>query len=150
MANKVIWGNEKMNYEKISEKDIGKEVKFTFSKNAFDSEKTYCEECDVRARKVEVEMTIPKTFLSIRLKVFRCPKCNKEYLNFKEAEKLDKLLVLNNMIEKQGVSYTRALNFDGDNIFIRFPTELTRGFDKKSKAEIMPLSMNEFLIKIEK
>ena len=35
-------------------------------------------------------------------------------------------------------------------MFIRFPVELTRGFDRDSKAEIRPLSMNEFLIRIEK
>lgn len=139
-----------MKYEQITEKDIGEEVKFTFGKKAFESEKIYCSECKIRTKKVEVEMSIPKTPLSVRLNTFRCPKCGKEYLNFKEAEKLDKVLVINSIIEKHGVSYIRALNFDGDNIFVRFPTELTRGVDKKSKAEITPLSLNEFLIKIQK
>lgn len=139
-----------MKYDKITEKDIGEEVRFTFGKKAFETEKIFCSKCRVRTKKVEVEIPIPKTALSVRLNTFKCPKCNKEYLNFKEAEKLDRVLVLNSIIRRRGVNYVRALNFDGDNIFVRFPNELTKGFDKKSKAEIMPLSMNEFLIRIRK
>lgn len=76
---------KKMDY--ITEKDIGEEVKFTFDKKAFESEKIYCEDCKIKTKKVEITMPIPKTALSVRLNVFRCGKCNKEYLNFKDIEK---------------------------------------------------------------
>ena len=149
MANKVIQ-KEEIDYENLIEEDLGEEVKFTFARDAFESEEIFCSKCKIKAKKTEVEISLPRSQLYVKLYVFRCPKCNKEYLNFKESEKLDRLLVLNNIIEKHGIGYVRSLNFDGDNMFIRFPVELTRGFDRDSKAEIRPLSMNEFLIRIEK
>ena len=149
MADKIIQ-KEEMDFENIKEEDIKGEVEFTFSKKAFESENIYCYKCKKKTKKVGIEMSLPNNYLSVRLNVFRCSICNKDYLNFEEAGKLDKLLVLSSLIEKKGVGYKRSLNFDGDNIFIRFPNELTKGVNKNSKADIIPISMDEFLVRLEK
>lgn len=77
-----------MEYEKIKQKDLGKEVRFKFSKRAFKSNKLHCD-CNTKLNKIEVEMEIPDSPLIMRLEVFKCPKCGMEYMNGEQARKMD-------------------------------------------------------------
>jgi len=137
-----------MNLEDIKEKDIGREAKFTFSKNAFRDKELTCDNCNVRMKRVRMVIDLPNTELKASIEVFRCGKCNTEYLNGEQAKKFDKALILAKALSEQGLVFERALNNDGDNYLFRFPAQLTRGWKRYNKIDINPLTATEFLIKV--
>ena len=134
--------------EELSEKDFEEEIKVQISKDAFKSKEFYCENCDKKMDKIFVNAEIPNTLLTIHLEVFRCEKCKKEYLNGDQANKLDRALAISKAIDKKGIVYERSGNFDGSNIFVRFPAQLIKG--KNIKAEIFPVSSTEFFVHFKK
>lgn len=139
-----------MDYEKIEEKETGEEIKIKISKEAFKAKKLYCDECDLAMKTVKIDIDTPNIPLTIHLEAFKCPKCGKEYLNSKQAKKMDKALMIGKIISEKDLVYERAINYDKSNYFVRFPALFTKGFTKHSKAEIKPLSSTDFLIHIKK
>jgi len=95
-------------------------------------------------KKILLEMEIPNSPYCVRFEAFKCSKCEKEFLNSEEAEKLDKILMANKIISDDITVYERAGNFDGNNYFVRFPSQLTKHFKNKVKAEIRALSSTDF------
>jgi len=133
-----------LDYENLKPEDIeGEEVNIKVSKDANNSE-LHC--CNKKMKKVLLEMEIPNSPYCVRFEAFKCSKCGKEFLNSEQAEKLDKILMANKIISDDTVVYERAGNFDGNNYFVRFPTQLTKHFKNKVKAEIRPLSNTDFLV----
>ena len=136
----------------MKELDIEKleNVEFEFDKNAFKTEMMHCDKCNINMEKVNIEMNLLDSPLSIKLKVFRCHKCNKEYLNFEEAKKLDKALVLLRLMSYDSYKIKKSLSFDGDNYIFRIPAEISKNFGKGSYAEMTPLSSQDLLIHLKK
>ena len=147
MANKIIQKNE-MNFEDIREEDIGEEVKFTFSKDAFEDKGLSCWVCKSKMKRVRTLIDLPNTDLKATIEVFRCDKCNVEYLNGKQAEKYDKVLMIAKAFSKKGFMFERSLNSDGDNYLFRFPAQLTKGWKKHQKVDINPLSATDFFVSV--
>ncbi|HLC57500.1 MAG TPA: hypothetical protein VJH95_02930 [Candidatus Nanoarchaeia archaeon] len=135
---------KKINIEKLEP------AEFKFDKNAFKSEHLTCDDCNAEMKKTEIEMGMPDKSLVARLSAFQCPKCKKEYLNFEEAKKLDKALMLSRLMSNEGFKITKSLSFDGDNYIFRIPVEITRNLGKKPYAEMVPLSSRELLIHLGK
>lgn len=127
------------------------EVHFTFDKNAFKSQKEiHCDSCNKIIKKTITEIEIPNSTVYVRLGVFRCEKCNKEYLDFEEAKKLEKALQISKLMGDSSYKITRALSFDGDNYIFRIPVEIARNLGKKPHVDMIPLSSQDFIIHLEK
>ncbi len=135
---------EELDLEKL------KSVRFTFHKDAFRARKMYCDGCNRKMRLEETMMTLPDGFVSVRLKVFKCGKCRKEYLNFEEAKKLGHALALSKAMRQEGYKIRKSLSFDGDNYVFRIPVDITRNLGKNPHADLVPLSSKELLIHIDK
>ena len=134
--------------EELSEKDFEEEIKVQISKGAFKSNELHCDNCNKKMDKIFIDTEIPNTSLTIHLEAFRCEKCKKEYLNGDQADKLDRALAISKAIDKKGIIYERAGNFDGSNVFVRFPAQMIKG--NNIKAEILPISTTEFFVHFKK
>lgn len=134
--------------EELKPEDFAEEVKVEISKGAFRVKELHCDNCDRKMNRVFLDVEIPETSLIAHLEAFRCGKCGKEYLTGEQAEKLDRILAISKVIAKKGVVYERAGNFDGSNVFVRFPAQMIKG--KNVKAEIIPLSPTEFFVNFKK
>jgi len=137
-----------MNFEDIKEEDIREEVKFEFEKDAFKDKQLHCDICNIKMKKIKILINIPNTNLKHNLEVYKCPKCNTEYLNGEQAKKFDKALVLAKALSEKGIIFERSLNNDGDNFFFRFPAQLTKGWKRYQKVDINPLTATDFLIRV--
>ena len=127
-----------------------KDAKFTFNKEAFRAKLLHCDNCNKEMKQARIEMKLPDSFLSVRLDVFRCAKCKKEYLNFEEAKKLDRALLISRMMSYDGFKIRKSLSFDGDNYIFRIPVDVTRSLGKNPHADMIPLSSRDLLIHLGK
>ena len=132
----------------LKPEDFEEEVNFELDEEAFKVKELHCDNCNKKMEKVSLDVDIPDTSLSIHLEAFRCSKCGKEYLSSEQAEKLDRALTVTKVIARKGVVYERAGNFDGSNVFVRFPAQMIKGGN--IKAEIMPISPMEYLVHFRK
>lgn len=121
------------------------DTNFTFGEDAFKSKIMYCGECDRKMKSTPIDFPVSEN-IKINLSVFRCPKGHEEMLNFQDAKKLDKALILNRIVSKSAFGFKRKLSHDGDNYLFRLPSELTQG-KKHTEVTIIPLEKNEALIK---
>lgn len=130
------------------ELDIEKleDAKVTFDKEAFRAKLMRCDTCSRVMKQIKIEMGMPDSFLSVRLNVFRCTKCKKEYLNFEEARKLDRALLVSRLMTYDNYKIRKSLSFDGDNYIFRIPVDVTRNLGKNPHADMIPLSSKELLI----
>lgn len=126
------------------------DVNFTLDKEAFKAKILYCSECNQNTKLIRTEISLPDSSISIKLDVFRCVKCNKEYLNFEEAKKLDKALILSRLMSHDTFKIKKSLSFDGDNYIFRIPAEITKNLGKKPQANLIPLSSKDLMIHLEK
>ena len=127
-----------------------KGAKFTFDKEAFKAKSLHCDNCNVEMKQARIEMNLPDSFLSVKLNVFRCAKCKKEYLNFEEARKLDRALLISRMTSYDGFKIRKSLSFDGDNYIFRIPVDVARSLGKHPHADMIPLSSRDLLIHLDK
>lgn len=127
--------------EKSLNLDKLEEVKFKIEKEAFEPKALTCSRCSLNTKKKEIELNLGGD-VSIRLSGFECPKCKKRYLGLKEAQKLDKALVVSRIL-RNDFKLERSLSFDGDNFTFRIPKEFTRDVHK-SKVDIIPLGAKQF------
>ena len=127
-----------------------KDAKFTFDKEAFRAKSMHCDNCNEEMKLSKVEMKLPDSFLRVMLNVFRCAKCKKEYLNFEEARKLDRALLISRMMSYDGFKIRKSLSFDGDNYIFRIPVYVTRSLGKHPHADMIPLSSRDLLIHLDK
>ena len=125
-------------------------AEFDFDKNAFKAKIVHCDNCNKKMNKIATEMDLPNSSLSIKLNVFKCSKCNKEYIDFGEAKKLDKALVLLRLMNYDSYKIKRSLSFDGDNYIFRIPAEMSKNLGKKPFAEMTPISSQDLLIHLKK
>ena len=126
------------------------EAEFTFDKDAFKTKEFHCDACNKKMSLVDIEMDLPNSPIKIKLKVFRCGKCGKEYLNFEEADKLGKALQISKFIGDSSYKIRRSLSFDGDNYIFRIPVDMTRNLGKKPYVDMIPLSSKDFILHLER
>jgi len=132
----------------LNPEDFEREVKVKIRKDAFRAKLLHCS-CGAKMKKTFIDLDIPNTDLTIHLEAFRCNKCKKEYLNGEQAKKLDRAVAIGNALSENGLSYERAGNFDGYNIFVRFPAQVLT-VQGKVKAEIRPISTTDFFVHFKK
>ncbi len=126
------------------------DAKFTFGKDAFKSKSLHCDSCNNIMNQEMIEIEIPNSSLSIKLNAFRCTRCKKEYLNFEEAKKLDRALILSRLMHNDSYKIKKPLSFDGDNYIFRIPVTMARKLGKKPSVEMTPLSSRDLLIHLDK
>lgn len=120
-------------------------VPVRFARDAFSAKSARCD-CGGKTRRVKKVVSLAQEAVSVTLTVLRCARCDKEYLNFDEARKLDKVLILSRALQGNDFKIRKSLSFDGDNYVFRIPAGVTRGLGKKPYAEMIPLSSRELLI----
>ena len=88
--------------------------------------------------KGEVEFVVElDRFLDVD--AYKCPKCGKELLDIDVASKLER---------DEREAEEMKIVFDGCDYLIRFPKALSQIVSKESSVKLLPISKNEFLLKI--
>lgn len=138
-----------MKYEELKEEDIeAEDIKLDVSKSAFLRPLT-CSDCKIKMKAVHTDFDLPDGSITIHLIAYRCPKCGQERLSGEQAIKFENLLLASNALRGQSkLSFERAMNFDGRSFFIRFPHEMTAGWNKNMLVEIAPIDKQDFFIRV--
>lgn len=123
-------------------------AKFKFSKEAFRAKSSYCSECKKKMNIVKIEMDFPNSSMYLKIDVFRCDICKKEYLNFEEAKKLDKALIISRLMNEDSYRIKKSLSFDGNNYIFRIPAGIAKNLGKNPNVEMVPISSKDLLIHI--
>ena len=131
----------------IKEEDIGEEVHFEIDKDAFKGpfichdKKTILEDKKVSFNDIEFTYS-----------VWKCSKCNKEYLDSEQGRRFEKFLIIKKLLEGSLITIERNMNYDGKTYFFRFPKELTNNLHKEDLVDIKLLSTDGrmFLVEIKR
>ncbi len=90
-------------YEDLNEEGLSKfeEVKdLVIDKNSFKVSEGFCPECSEKMDKVIENMNLFDGALTFHIIKYRCSKCDKEYLDSEQAEKLDFFLTIKRLSKK--------------------------------------------------
>ncbi|MEK6907225.1 MAG: hypothetical protein AABW45_01740 [Nanoarchaeota archaeon] len=147
MANKLIQKNEEIDWENITEADLGEQVHFEIAKDAFGDKELYCPDCKIKMQRKKINVPLINTPFTARIDSFVCSNCGKDLLNGTQAKKAEDLSLLFRATKTKSFGIRRSLNYDGKSVFIRLPIELKKYRNKK--ARIIPLQEKKFLIEIE-
>jgi len=145
MANKIIQEEEKMRNEtdEIKEGDLIGEVEFKIDKDAF---KGPFKCCGTETEKIKKKISIKGIGLSYDSWI--CHKCKREYLDSEQAKRLEKIWVVEKILNEKLISVEKNVNFDGKTFFVRFPVEMTKNWHRGLHADIKYLGPDEFFVKI--
>ena len=127
----------------IKEEDLIEEVKFEIDRDAF---KGPFNCCNMETKKIKKRMSVKG--IDFSYEVWRCSKCKKEFLDTEQAQKLEKIWMVEKLLDEKLISIERNVNYDGKTFFVRFPIEITKKWHKGIHAYITLLSPEEFFIKI--
>ena len=132
-------------YSNLKEEDIVGEVKFEIDKDAFKGPFT----CHGK-KALLVEKKISYGDLDFTYNIWQCRKCKKEYLDFEQARKYEKFLIMKKVLQDKLITIERSMNYDGKTFFFRFPKELTGNLHKGDLVDIKLLSTDGrmFLVEI--
>ena len=133
----------KQSFEDMKEEDLIDEVKFEIDKDAFKDPFT-CH--NLKTKEVLKKMSIKG--IDFTYKVWKCTKCSKEFLDSVQAKRLEKIWMIEKILDEKLISLERNVNYDGKTFFVRFPIEITKRWRKGAHADIKLLSPEEFFIKI--
>ena len=136
---------EKEPFYNIKEEEMGEEVKFEIDENSFKGpfkchgKKTILTDKKVSYGDIEFAYT-----------VWQCSKCKKEYVDFEQAKRYEKFLIIKKLLEEDLITIERNMNYDGKTYFFRFPKELTKNLHKEDIVDIKLLTPNGkmFLVEI--
>lgn len=70
-------------------------------------------------------------------------------MNFEEARKLDRALLISRIMIHDGFKIRKSLSFDGDNYIFRIPVDVARSLGKNPHADMTPLSSRDLLIHLD-
>ncbi|MEM3126883.1 MAG: hypothetical protein QW331_02350 [Candidatus Woesearchaeota archaeon] len=135
--------------EKIQENDLVEEIKIKVDKDAMKGPLT-CTGCGTKMKKIKSDLTTEEGDITIHYEVWKCDKCGKELLSEDQAKKVDSLLDFQKVLSRKTIDFERALNFDGQSFFIRFPNSITKSWTRGAKADLKALSGTDFLIHVHK
>ena len=138
---------EKEPFYNIKDEEFGEEVKFKIDKGSFKGpfechgKKTAL--IDKKTSYGDIDFTYP---------VWQCKKCRKEYLDFEQARKYERFLIMKKLLEDEMITIERSMNYDGKTFFFRFPKELTSNLHKKDMVDIKLLSADGrmFLVEVKR
>ena len=138
-----------IDYEDLKPEDLeDTEVQMEIRENAFKSP-LFCNRCNRKMGKVLLDFDLPGGDITLHFESYKCSRCKREYLSGEQAEKFDSMLALIDASkQKAKIKFERSANFDGKNWFIRFPTDLTKGWNKGKVSEIVPITNKDFFIHI--
>src|SRR3989344_8515742 len=72
--------------------------------------------------------------------VWQCKTCKKEYVDFEQAKKFEKFLIVKQLLNENTITVERNMNYDGKTFFFRFPKELTNNLHKEDLVDSKLLS----------
>ncbi len=132
-----------VNCEDISDEDLEGEVEFEVE---LDREApVYCTDCDIEM--VPTTINVRRgNIMFFDVEAYKCPKCGKELLDIDIASRLEREFALRHTDERE--AQEMKISFDGRGYLIRFPKALSQTLSKKSSAKLLPVSKDEFLLKI--
>jgi len=105
----------------------------------------YCTDCGVEMIPCTINVKREK-IMFFDVEAYKCPKCGKELLDVDVASKLEREFALRHTNEKE--AQEMKISFDGRDYLIRFPKALSQTLSKKSSAKLLPVSKDEFLLKV--
>ena len=132
---------EKEPFYNIKDEEFGEEVKFEIDKDAFKGPFT----CH-GTKTILIEKKTSYGDLDFTYNVW---KCKKEYLDFEQAKRYEKFLIMKKLLEDELITIERNMNFDGKTFFFRFPKELTNNLHKKDLVDIKLLSTDGRMFLVE-
>lgn len=127
----------------IREEDLEGEVEFTVELDR--KAPACCPDCDVEMIPTTLNMK-RGNIMFLDVDAYKCPKCGKELLDIDIASKLEREFALRHTDEKE--AQEMKIVFDGRDYLIRFPKALSQILSKKSTVKLLPVSKDEFLLKI--
>ncbi len=129
--------------EEVRPDDLEEQVDFHIGKDAFKGPFT-CHKAKTQLRTKQLAVK----GISISYEAWECPKCQKEYLDSKQAQRLEKIWVIEKLLHEKTIHFDRTINYDGKAFFFRFPKEITNHWHQDMTAHIELLATNEFLVRI--
>jgi len=75
--------------------------------------------------------------------------CKKEYLDFEQARKYEKFLIMKKVLQDKLITIEGSMNYDGKTFFFRFPKELTGNLHKEDLVDIKLLSTDGRMFLVE-
>ena len=135
---------EKEPFYNIKDEEFGQEVKFEIDKSAFKGPFT----CHGR-KSVLVEKKTSYGDIEFTYPIWQCKKCKKEFLDFEQAKRYEKFLIMKKLLEENLITIRRNMNYDGKTFFFRFPKELNSNLHKEDLVDIKLLSPNGNLFLVE-
>ena len=120
-----------------------KQVRFTIDKKAFKG----LVKCHTRTRQIQKKIVMDEMVFTYS--VWQCPVCKKEYLDTKQAKRLEAIWTMEKLIDEKLLSMRRSLNYDGKMFFLRFPKELSKSWRKGQHADIKIIDTNKFIVEVE-
>lgn len=132
-----------MKKEDIREEDLVEEVKFEIDKGAFSGPfKCHGIKTKLISKKIDVNGDV------FSYSAWKCGKCGKEFLDSKQAKKLEAIWTIEKMLKDDILSMKRSINYDGKMFFLRFPKELTKKWKKGQYADIKLIDTNKFIVEV--
>ena len=130
--------------EELKEEDLAERVEFTLDKEAFESPFICCNKQTTTRKK-----SLSVNGIEFTYEVRHCASCGKDYLDSTQGKRFDKIIMIQKMLDEKLITLERSVNFDGKAFFVRFPSEITKQWQKGSHAHIKVLSPDEYLVKVE-
>ena len=81
--------------------------------------------------------------------MWQCRKCKKEHIDFEQARKYEKFLIMKKLLQDKLITIERNMNYDGKTYFFRFPKELASNLHKKDLVDIKLLSTDGRMFLVE-
>lgn len=80
--------------------------------------------------------------------IWQCGVCGKEFIDSQQAQKMEKFLFIEKLLNGNLISMKRKMNFDGKTFFFRFPKEISQNWGRDSSAEIKIVTPETFLVEV--
>lgn len=138
---------EKEPFYNIKDEDFGEEVKFRIDESSFKGGRPF--KCHGKNASL-INKEVSYGDMDFTYSVWQCKKCKKEYLDFEQAKKFEKFLIIKQLLTENLITIERNMNYDGKTFFFRFPKELTHDLHKNDLVDIKLLTPNGkmFLVEI--
>lgn len=134
---------KKPSEEDIKEEDITEKADFEIDKDAFKGPFSCCNK---KTKKIKKKLSIRG--MDFDYEAWYCDKCKKEFLDSEQAERLEKLWIIEKLLKDDLITVERNMNFDGKTFFFRFPMEFTKKWNKGGHVDIKLLTPDKYLIEI--
>ena len=117
-------------------------INFEIDKKAFDGPFT----CHGKTKLISKELAVNGN--TFQYEVWQCSKCKKDYLDTKQAKKMETIWIAEKLLNERALTMSRSLNFDGKMFFLRFPKELTKTWNQDNYAEIKVVDNHRFIVEV--